>query len=96
MHMSLSLPADLPALCRAHDITYLGLFGSYARQEAGQTSDIDLIVQFGSPKSLLRVIATEEALSEAFTRQVDLVTEAALSPYLRERILAEVQVLYAA
>lgn len=90
------LPPQLAVVCRAHDIAWLGVFGSVARQQATATSDLDLLVRFGAPKSLFRVVATEDALSELFTRPVDLVTEAALSPYLRDRILAEMQVIYAA
>jgi uncharacterized protein len=57
-------------------------------------SDIDLLVEFSKRKSLLNVVALERQLSTALGRQVDVLTEAAISPYLRERIMREVQVIY--
>jgi uncharacterized protein len=81
-------------VCRRNDITQLCLFGSFARGEERDDSDVDLLVQFSSPKSLLSVVAAQRELSEALGRPVDLVTEPAISPYLRERILSNVQVVY--
>lgn len=64
------------------------------REEARKKSDIDLIVRFSKRKSLLAVVRLERELSEALGRKVDLLTEGALSPYLRERILKEMKVVY--
>lgn len=88
-----SLP-QLIAICREHDVSMIGVFGSMARGEARKESDIDLIVRFSKRKSLLAVVRLERELSEALGRKVDLLTEAALSPYLRERILNEMRVVY--
>ena len=68
--------------------------GLMARGEAKQKSDIDLIVRFSKRKSLLAVVRLERELSEALGRKVDLLTEGSLSPYLRERILKEMRVVY--
>src|SRR5688572_28502425 len=90
-------PFDVPRLidiCRLNDVSMVGVFGSMARGEAGKKSDIDLLVRFSKRKSLLAVVRLERELSEALGRKVDLLTEAALSPYLRERILQETQVVY--
>jgi predicted nucleotidyltransferase len=65
-----------------------------ARGEATDQSDIDLLVYFSKRKSLLAFVGLERQLSTALGRKVDLVTEAAISPYLRERILRELQVIY--
>jgi predicted nucleotidyltransferase len=86
----------LIAICRSHDVAMLGVFGSAARGEATQRSDVDLLVRFSKPKSLLSVIALERAFATALAREVDLVTEAAISPYLRERIMGDLQVIYEA
>ena len=72
----------------------VGVFGSMARGEAKQKSDIDLIVRFSKRKSLLTMVRLERELTEALGRKVDLLTEAAISPYLRERILSELRVVY--
>lgn len=85
----------LVEICRANGATLVGLFGSMARGEASEKSDIDLLVRLAKPKSLLSMVALERELSDAAGRKVDLLTEGALSPYLRDRILSELQVLYA-
>lgn len=88
--------AKLIEICRQNDVSKVGVFGSMARGEATAKSDIDLLVEFSKRKSLLNVVAFERQLSTALGRQVDVLTEAALSPYLRERIMREVQVVYEA
>jgi predicted nucleotidyltransferase len=74
----------------------IGLFGSTARGEDTASSDIDLLVRLSKPKSLLSLVKLERTLSEAIGRKVDLLTESAISPYLKERILKEIKVLYEA
>ena len=86
--------SKLEQLCRQNDVTFLGLFGSVARGEASSESDIDLVVRFSKRKSLLDLVRIEREIAEALGREVDLVTEASLSPYLQERIQNETRVLY--
>lgn len=81
-------------ICRAGGAIHVALFGSMARDEAGPDSDVDVIVRFGEPISLMALVRLERELSEALGRDVDLLTEAAISPYLRERIVREQKVLY--
>ena len=93
------LPFDstkLIEICRQNDVSKVGVFGSMVRGEATVDSDIDLLVEFSKRKSLLNVVALERQLSAVLGRRVDLLTEAAISPYLRERIKREVQVIYEA
>lgn len=89
--ISRDLVADI---CERNDIAYLGLFGSFARGEATEMSDVDLLVRFDQPKSLLDLVRIEEEFAERLGRKVDLVTVNAVSPYLRDRIVAEVKVVY--
>jgi len=81
-------------ICRNNDITQLCLFGSFAHGEAREDSDVDLLVRFSRPKSLLTVVSIQRQLSDVLGRPVDLVTEPAISPYLRDRILNDLQVVY--
>ena len=83
-------------VCRAHGARKIALFGSFARGEDGPESDIDLIVDFFSPTGFLALVRLERELSEIMGRKVDLLTEDAISPYIRARILREQQVLYEA
>ena len=80
--------------CRRHGVSFLGVFGSFARKEAAPESDLDLLVRFAERKSLLDLVRIEREVSEALGRKVDLLTEASISPHLRERILNETLVLY--
>ena len=81
-------------ICRQNDVGMVGVFGSMARGEATPTSDVDLLIRFTQKKSLLAMVRLERQLSEAIGRKVDLLTEAAISPYLRSHILHELQILY--
>jgi len=95
--MTIPYPFDLSQMidiCRQNDVSIIGVFGSMARGEAKKKSDIDLIVRFSKRKSLLAMVRLERELSEALGRKVDLLTEAAISPYMRERVLKELQVVY--
>jgi len=86
--------ARLIDICRQNDVSMIGVFGSMARGKSRKRSDIDLIIRFSKRKSLLAVVRLERELSDALGRKVDLLTEAAISPYLRERILKEMRVVY--
>ena len=83
-------------ICRQKDISIVGIFGSTARGEATESSDIDLIVKLSKPESLLSLVRLEGNLSEALGKKVDLLTEGAISPYLKDRILKELTVIYEA
>ena len=72
------------------------MFGSMARGDARPDSDIDLLVSFSEPVTLLQLVAFERELSTILGHKVDLVTEASISPYLRKRILQEQRQVYAA
>ncbi len=97
--MVVAYPFDVNRLidiCTQNDVSMVGVFGSMARGKAKKESDIDLIVRFSKPKSLLSVVRLERELSEALGRKVDLLTEAAISPYMRERVMKELRVVYGA
>ncbi len=67
-------------ICRQNDISLsmIGIFGSTAKGEAAESSDIDLIVKLSKPKSLLSLVRLERHLSEALGKKVDLLTEGAI------------------
>lgn len=82
--------------CKASGTRRVALFGSFARGEAGPDSDVDLLIEFSKPTGFLQLVRLERELSALLGRRVDLLTEAAISPHLRDRILEEQQVLYEA
>ncbi len=85
---------QLKEVCRQNNISYLGLFGSFARGEETQTSDVDLLVKFGFPVGYFTLVDVQNTLQEYFNRQVDLVTERAISKYMCPGIMMEVKTLY--
>ena len=85
----------LAEYCRRHGITRLRLFGSTLRGEDGPGSDVDLIADFGVPVGYFELIRAEGELAELFGRPVDLLTEPAISRYMRDEVLASAQVIFA-
>jgi predicted nucleotidyltransferase len=84
----------LAALCARLGIRRLSVFGSVARGEATPESDIDLLAEFTERVTLLDLVRAERELADELGHPVDLLTPAALSPHLRDRIQKEARVLY--
>jgi uncharacterized protein len=82
--------SSIPGLRKKYNLKRIGVFGSYARGEQTKKSDLDLLVEFESPVSLLEFIALERDLSRLSGRKVDLVMKTALKPRIGKRILKEV------
>jgi predicted nucleotidyltransferase len=80
-------------LARKHGVVKLRVFGSFATGEANETSDLDLLVRFGPGKDLLDLVALKQDLEALLGRQVDVVEEEALSPYIRDKVLQEARTL---
>jgi hypothetical protein len=78
----------VPALKR-HDVVRAALFGSFARGEQEEASDLDILVEFGKEKSLLDLVALKLELEETLGRGVDDLTYGSLHPGIRERVLKE-------
>ena len=72
------LRALKPEITQKYKVKEIGFFGSYARGEASPESDIDILVEFKNPPSLLSLIRLENELSEILGIKVDLVTMGAL------------------
>ncbi len=84
----------LAQICRRNDVTRLRIFGSASHGEERPDSDIDLIVDFASPKGFFELIRLEDELETFFGRPVDVLTEPGLSPYLRDTILGSASVIF--
>ena len=76
-------------LALRHGAKDVRVFGSLARGEGRDGSDLDLLVTLAEGRSLLDLVGLKQDLEDLVHRPVDVVTEAALSPYLRERVLSE-------
>lgn len=80
---------EILALALRHGARDVRVFGSLARGEGGEASDLDLLVTLGEDRSLLDLVGLKQDVEDLIHRPVDVVTEQALSPYLRERVLSE-------
>lgn len=77
------------SLLDAFGVARLSLFGSFARDEGRDDSDVDLLVEFSRPVGLFEFVRLQRHLGDLVGHRVDLVTPAALKPQLRDRILHE-------
>ena len=65
------------------------VFGSAARGNSRPDSDLDVLVELDKGRSLLDIVALKQDLEDMLGLKVDVVTEAALSPYIRDDVLRE-------
>ena len=84
-----ALRAAMPGLRKDWPIRSLALFGSRVRDDATPKSDLDVLVEFGEPVALSSFLALEARLAAITGLHVDLVSAAALKPYIGGRIRAE-------
>ena len=87
---------ELAEFCRSNHIRRLAIFGSVIHGDSTPKSDLDVLVEFerGHVPGL-DFFRMQEELSRLFGRRVDLNTPNFLSPYFRERVLREAEVVYA-
>ena len=73
-----------------YQVKRVGIFGSYARSEQTQKSDVDILVDYEEAPSLFSLLELECHLEEVLNSKVDLVTRNGIKPQLKETILNEV------
>lgn len=73
-----------------YSVKTIGVFGSVARNEETEQSDIDLLVEFSRPVGFVTFMRLENFLSEQLGARVDLVTADSLKPVIRQDVLSEV------
>lgn len=89
-----SLLDHLLPILRQYGVSRAGIFGSYARGEATDASDLDLLVDLPKGSSLLDLVGLQMDLSDALGLEVNATTYRALHAAIRDRVLAdEVRVL---
>ena len=94
----LSVPDEIKdtiiQILRGYGAKKISIFGSFARGEDRPESDIDIIVRFEKPKSLLQLIHIEEEIKKAVQHNIDLLTENSINPYLIDSIRRDEVVIY--
>lgn len=76
-------------LAAKHGARNVRVFGSAARGEATEASDVDLLVKMERGRTLLDLVGLWQDLEELLGCKVDVIAEGGISPYLRERIIEE-------
>ena len=80
---------------RQYGTERIGIFGSFARQEENEDSDIDILVRFKETISLLDLVRIHRELSALLGKKVDLVTEQSLkNKRIRDRIYNDLQIIF--
>mgnify|MGYP001141636675 CR=1 FL=1 len=85
--------AELIAAAARHRASNLRVFGSVARGTDRPDSDVDFLVDFDAQASLFDLIELKEEIESLLGRSADVLTPDSISPFLKERILAEAQPL---
>ena len=81
--------AEILRIAKENGATRVRIFGSFARGTARPDSDIDLLVDFEPGRNLLDLVAVKQDIEELVGRPVHVLTEAAISPYMRDAILRD-------
>ena len=79
--------AEILRIAKENGATRVRIFGSFARGTARPDSDVDLLIDLEPGRHLLHLIAIKQDLEDLLGREVHVVTEPAISPYIREEVL---------
>jgi predicted nucleotidyltransferase len=89
-----TLDANRRELVSKFGVQSLALFGSVVRDEAGDSSDIDMLVEFNRPTCYFGLVALQEHLSKLLQQSVDLGTLQGLKPRVRARVEQEMRYVF--
>src|SRR3989344_5101527 len=85
---------QLKNICEQNGIIYLGLFGSYARNQERNDSDIDLLVEYNRPVGYLTHAKVENILEDFFNKPVDLTFRNSIKPRIKPYIMQDLKTVY--
>ena len=80
---------EILSIAQSHGARVVEVFGSRARGQARPDSDLDLLVTLEPGRSLLDLVAIKQDIEDLLGLNVDVLTPASVSPYLRDRVLRE-------
>jgi uncharacterized protein len=96
--VSIDLPLEqIAEICRRYGVTELAIFGSAVRDDFGPDSDVDFLYVLSEDSTIgWEIVDFQDALQDAVGRDVDIVPKNYLHWVIRDRVLAEVELVYAA
>ena len=78
-----------------YGVLRLGLFGSFARNQQNDSSDIDLIIEFlDGKKNFRNFMGSYNLLEQLFQRKIELITEDSLKDFMKSNILKETEYVF--
>ena len=100
MTVKIDIPTTkIATFCRRHQIRELALFGSVLREDFEPDSDVDVLIDFkpgiDEELTLMDLSRIQMELSNILHREVDLVLRDGLKPFIRDEVLANLEVVYA-
>ena len=84
---------EILRIAAGHGARNVRLFGSVARGENHESSDVDFLVDMEAGRSLLDLIGLDQDLEALLHRKIEVLTDASVHPALRDRILTEARPL---
>jgi len=88
------LKKKIVPILRIHGVEYAGVFGSVARGEDKENSDVDILVRFKKIPGLVKFIRMENELKEALRAEVDVVVQGSEKPFIKPAIQKDLVVMY--
>ena len=83
------IKTEIIPVLRKYGVKRASIFGSVARGEETENSDVDIIVEFEGRKSLFDLVELKIELEEKLRKKVDVLTYRSIHPLLKEKILKE-------
>lgn len=88
------LASRIIPILKKNGVVKAGIFGSYARGDERKKSDVDILIEFGAPKSLLDLVHVQLELEEKISKKFDVLTYKSVHPYIKNYIMQdEVRIL---
>ena len=84
---------DILAIAARYGANNVRVFGSVARGDDSETSDIDLLVSMEKNRSLYDLIGLQQEVEQLFKRKIDVLTDKSINRHLQARILQEAMAL---
>jgi len=89
---------EIKPVLKKYPISYAGIFGSFARGEENEKSDVDIMIRLKPENSfsLFDLIGVEYELTKRIGRKVDLATEKSIGKYIRSSVFHDLKQIYEA
>lgn len=79
---------------KQYKVIEIGIFGSFARNEMTDKSDIDILVEYSRGTTILDIVKMKQELNELIGRKIDLVSKRAVRKRIMENIQTDLQTVY--